>query len=268
MAFLVPPILHHFVPTICTSIFYVFLFYLFCIFLIFCLLHFPQLIVYDDDSPKVRYFVCDIFELNWNSYSPIFQLSSSFYFYNVSLLTETSLESSQPFIYRFSSECEQWNFWCRPMWTQLRFRSNGALLEKLINHRPTDPFLPSRHNHHHHRYNFSASRESCFLSNFRFLAFNILADIALPNFHFFLQCAPRLKFFPVRCRFSTFFSTFGYFLLSSGFFSPFTDFTLFLHNLFWLNFTFFSQAILSFCHFQYVIIQTYRSKYIVFPIFG
>ena len=143
MAFLVTPILHHFMPTICTSIFFVFPFYiLFCTFLIFCLLHFPQLIVYDTDTLKVRYFVWDIFELNWNSYRPIFHLFSSFHFYNM-----TGLESSPPFIYLFFSrceQCEQWNFWCRLMWTQRRFWSNGALLE-----RPTDPFLPSLHNHRH-----------------------------------------------------------------------------------------------------------------------
>ena len=43
--------------------------YLFCTFLGFCSLRF--LIVYNDDTLKVKYFVWTIFELNWNSYPPI-----------------------------------------------------------------------------------------------------------------------------------------------------------------------------------------------------
>ena len=68
------------------------------------------------------------------------------------------------------------------MWTQRRFWSNGKA------HPPSaDPFLPSCHNHCHHYHRFWASRKSCFLINFRFLVFYILADIALLNFPF---CSP------------------------------------------------------------------------------
>ena len=70
MAFLVIHLLHHFILCVPLSLFCISILYLFCTFLIFCLLHFPQLIVYDD-TLKVKYFVWDIFELNWNSYLPI-----------------------------------------------------------------------------------------------------------------------------------------------------------------------------------------------------
>jgi len=48
MAFLVIYLLHHFILCVPLSLFCISILYLFCTFLIFCLLHFPQLIVYDD----------------------------------------------------------------------------------------------------------------------------------------------------------------------------------------------------------------------------
>ena len=76
MAFLETPLLHHFTPTICTSLSY---FYSVCFvfswyFAFFIFLHWLSMIDY---TLKVKYFVWDIFELNWNSYPPI--LPSSLY---------------------------------------------------------------------------------------------------------------------------------------------------------------------------------------------
>ena len=90
MAFLVTSPLHHFTPILCVPLFLfcISILYLFCTFLIFCLLHFPQLIVYDD-TLKVKYFVWHIFELNWNSYPPIlFPSAFQLVFYYAWLLTE------------------------------------------------------------------------------------------------------------------------------------------------------------------------------------
>ena len=86
MAFLVIYLLHHFILCVPLSLFCISILYLFCTFLIFCLLHFPQLIVYDG-TLKVKYFVWDIFELNWNSYLPIlFPSAFQLVFYHAWLL--------------------------------------------------------------------------------------------------------------------------------------------------------------------------------------
>ena len=128
------------------------------LFLIFCLLHFSHLIVYDtDDTLKVKYFVCDIFELNWNSYPAILlttslRLSSSI----ISVAFDRGRGANHQINLKLFSSLHHALFWWqsfiaflgtsdgRPMWMR-RFLIKWRIIGKA---RPTtDPFLPTRHNH-------------------------------------------------------------------------------------------------------------------------
>ena len=131
MAFLETSLLHHFTPTICTSLSY---FYSVCFvfswyFAFFIFLHWLSMIDY---TLKVKYFVWDIFELNWNSYPPILPSSlylSSFIMSGFSELYPNQKLFPYSMIFPFSVvfPCDKaivYCFWCNfwwPMWTLRRF---------------------------------------------------------------------------------------------------------------------------------------------------
>ena len=126
------------------SLSFVFLFYLFFLYLswYFCLLHFPHLIVYDTDTLKVKYFVWNIFELNWNSYPPIFLSASlclssfilSMWRYWHQINTPNHVVLWWQSIVAFLGTCDG-----QPMQCECGgFWSNGALLERLV-----QPLTPS-----------------------------------------------------------------------------------------------------------------------------